>query len=465
MTPRIGPLLVGDQPLPHSPPAERGLVSCALQDMGHCLTDLAGYPDEIFHLPSLRVLFGVLKRLPQPDVLTLEDELRRQGKLEEVGGSANLQQLLCEIETTARYKRYRDLVMRDFAKRATIRAATTMVGKLYEGEESLTDAYGTFEQELADVATAGATRIKRLGDIVENVVEDVVTHNTAAAGYATAFKRLNQILVGLRPGYMYVLAARPSVGKSALAHNLILHFAQQHGPVGIVSLEMSAESITKRFLAAKTCCEIGYNVPDAIQQAQLWRAAAEFQDLPIFFEDSPHGNAQHLRQRIRGLYHRGKIRLGVVDYLQLFQGSGVRNQSREREVALLSSTCKQMATEFNIPMLVLCQLNRSVDEAKRPKLAHLRESGAIEQDADGVILLHRHETPTDTDTAKRIADGHHIELEAIVAKHRNGRTGAAKLAFYPKFTLFRDEPIYNWHNDPTQPNQPNPPTQEEESFL
>ena len=253
-------------------------------------------------------------------------------------------------------------------------------------------------------------------------------------GISSGFPDLDRMTGGLKRGEMFVVAARPSIGKTALALNIIRNIVMKKNPKTVVlfSLEMTAEQISSRFICTEAqMSERQFRDGNFRNQQDMLRltgAVNNLRNAPLFIDPTGGLTIAELRAKARRLKIQHNIDLIVIDYLQLMQGSG-HEESRQREVSEISSGIKSLAKELQVPVLVLAQLNREVEKgtaSTRPKLSHLRESGSIEQDADVVVFLHR-----DRDKTKDLAPGQSAEAELIVEKNRNGETGYVKLAFYP----------------------------------
>ena len=281
--------------------------------------------------------------------------------------------------------------------------------------------------------------------LIADCVMDAVSHmeslhrrDESAIGIQTGYADLDECITGLRPGEMFVLAARPSIGKTALALNMAANMALRETPVsvGVFSLEMSRELLTLRFL----CSEARVNLRDiregAVSRArwnEIIEAAGRLREAPICIDDTGNIDIVEMRAKARRMHRKYGVQVLVVDYLQLMKSSSGPNATRENEVARNSAGIKTLAKELNVPIIVLAQLNRQAEQTgQRPKLSHLRESGAIEQDADVVALLHRDRE------ADAGAEGNVNEMEAelIIAKHRNGPTGIIPLTFLKQYTRF-----------------------------
>jgi len=277
-----------------------------------------------------------------------------------------------------------------------------------------------------------------------NYLEALSKRDPTIVGLPTGYVYLDKILTGFKPGELIILAARPAMGKTTLALNMVMHAAvQRAAPVVFFSLEMSALQVTTRLICSEAQIDI-HDVRDGKLTNSQWStnlfsACERLKPLPLFIDDTPQLSSLELRQKARRLQVEKEIKLVAVDYLQLMRPvGGNKNTNREQEVAKISRELKALARELQVPVIVLAQLNRAAEQSGGlPKLSNLRESGAIEQDADVVLILHR-ERDTDSDEVREIVKrGDPLEAKLIVAKNRNGPTGIVDLDFYPQYTLFK----------------------------
>jgi replicative DNA helicase len=287
----------------------------------------------------------------------------------------------------------------------------------------------------------GGAEATAVGDCIMGAVdymEKLHRHDESAIGIQTGYDDLDRCITGLQAGEMFVLAARPSIGKTALALNIAANMALRQEdpvPVGIFSLEMSRELLTLRLL----CSEARVNLADiregAVSRArwtEITEAAGRFREAPICIDDTGNLDIVEMRAKARRMVQKFGTRVFVVDYLQLMKSSAGPNATRENEVAKNSMGIKSLAKELGVPIVVLAQLNRQAEQpGQRPRLSHLRESGAIEQDADVVALLHRERAAEPGED-----DNREMEAELIIAKHRNGPTGTVPLTFLKQYTRF-----------------------------
>ena len=310
-------------------------------------------------------------------------------------------------------------------------------------QESVPELVDEIETEILTLTQlqggVDSTPIRRLIPPAVAYLEKLHTKDAAVVGITTGYHDLDHLITGLRPGDMFVLAARPSIGKTALALNLATNVALSKTPraVGVFSLEMSSDQLALRLLCSEARVNMA-DIKDGALSVARWNdimaAADRLNKAPLFIDDTGSLDILELRARARRLHQQHHVELLVIDYLQLMRPAGHnRNSTRENEVSQMSGGIKTLAKELRIPIIVLAQLNRQAEQTgQRPKLSHLRESGAIEQDADIVALLHR-ERETESGQ-ERSYEG--TEAELIIAKHRNGPTGIVRLSFFPQFTKF-----------------------------
>lgn len=460
---------------PNNVEAERAVLGSILLDtagrsddrvMDECRT--RGVVPEAFYDPCNRTIYGVMLEMSMAskplDALSLIEELRRTNRLEAVGGVGYIQSLIDQVPTTAHAEHYIGILRGKYLRRLMIERATKVVEKCFdEGEYPdpqvvLGDAEKTF---LEIGGSAGNTMpwASAIDDSFKKIDRMFESGGKLMEGLSTGYKYLDETLQGLKPGEMIVIAARPSVGKTSLAMNIAESCAlgqmitsgapsspdgDQKHPVAIFSLEMPVEQLTKRMLAGRAqvnMWRLNRNlVPRSEKQMltnNLMQAMGELKNAPIFVDDTAGLDVMDLRARARRMKKQHKIELIVIDYLQLCCCREGARQSRQIEVSMISQQIKAMAKELKIPVIVLSQLSRANeqrgDKEEKPKLSDLRDSGAIEQDADVVFLLRR---PSRTATAKDAAD----KTLAIVdiAKNRNGETGEVRMSFIREYTRFLD---------------------------
>ena len=373
------------------------------------------------------------------DVITAVDTLRRSGSLEEVGGALYLRDLVDEVPTPAGATHYARIVADAALRRRLIAAAADIMDGAYTGAQEADQIADGAEQRIYDVARReDAEETAVIGDLVNAAMSDleaIQNRESAYTGLPTGFRDLDDLMSGLQPGNLVILAARPGIGKSSLAMNVARNVAVTGESVAMFSLEMSRYEIGMRLLCAEA------RVPwDRIRNKRVgpddWTrvvAAGEtLHDAPLSIIDSGNVNIVDIRAKSRRMRTgRQNLSLIIVDYLQLMTSPLARRpDNRQQEVAEISRSLKLLAKELSIPVLALSQLNRNPEARadKRPQLSDLRESGSLEQDSDVVMFIHR----DDADPEKK------REAELIVAKHRNGPTGSIRLTFEPALTQFRN---------------------------
>lgn len=405
-----------------------------------------------FHKREHQLIFDTIKDVVGEnsrtglDLLTLSDALDRAGHLEEAGGQAYLAQILTAVPTAANVEQYVDIVLQTAILRRLINTCVETANRCFNPEEDIRNLLDTVESELLAVTGLNETTqiqtIEQLMLDAVNYLEKLRTGDVDALGLQTGYPELDRLITGLRPGEMFVLAARPSIGKTALALNIAANLAlgSERLPVGIFSLEMPARQLVLRMLCSDArigMAEVREGAITHQRWKQMMKAAQRLKDAVIVIDDTGGIDILELKSKARRMKRDYGIKVLLIDYLQLVQVSGMnRNSSRENEVSRMSGAIKALAKELDIPIVVLAQLNRqAAQQGLRPRLAHLRESGAIEQDADVVALLHRdRDEQQDREKAKN-----GVPAELLVAKNRNGETGVVHLVFLPVFTRFESK--------------------------
>jgi replicative DNA helicase len=425
---------------PHSEEAEMSLLGAMLLDR-HAAGDalLIAHTDD-FYLPAHRQIAEVLTRLYDDniaiDIITMEEALKQKGWLEESGGTDYLVRLAESVPSAANAEHYATIVRNKAVLRNFVNAAGDLIRDAYAENRSVDEFLDEAEQTIFDVTER---RSSGQPDAIRDVVKVTFDEIEAAAkggptGLATGFIELDDILNGMRNGEMIVLAARPSVGKTTLAMNIAMHVAvNEKAPVAFFSLEMRKTEVAKRMLAARAAIdmhEMGKGVLEEGDRGRLVKAAGELAEAVFFIDDTPGQTVFDIRAKSRRLKAQHDISLVVIDYMQLMQQPR-RAENRQVEVAEISRAIKALARELEVPVMALSQLNREVEHTDRlPRLSDIRESGAIEQDADVVLLLHR----------AVIEESEHgdstSEATIVVAKHRNGRTGKLSLQFQGPYVRF-----------------------------
>jgi replicative DNA helicase len=437
---------------PHSLDAEKAVLGCVMlspnECMGECLTKLKS-GSEVFYDPRHQVIFNEMadmfdKREPI-DLITLMQRLKDKKFLDEVGGIAYLNSLDDIVPTAAHIGYYLNTVIDKWLLRKMVHVCTNVVSQVYEFEgdvESLMDEVERDVLRISESRVQGQTNtIKELVKGAINTIEDYHQRQGMLTGLSTGFTDLDKLTTGLHPAEMIVIAARPSMGKTSLAMNIAESVAiDQKLPVGVFSLEMSASSLVLRMLCSRSRVNMR-NVRDGFLAERdfpkLTGAAGNLAKAPLFIDDSSGLSILQLRAKARRMWQQYGIKLFVVDYLQLLHSTAKRADNRQQEIADISNGIKSLAKELSVPVIVLSQLNREVEKEKGrpPRLSDLRESGAIEQDADLVGLLYR---PVQNEEEEASADpSDAIPINLLIAKQRNGPANEdVHLTFLKTYTRF-----------------------------
>lgn len=436
----------GKQP-PHSLEAEQSVLGAILLDHGvlDALEGLLPTP-EAFYLEAHRRIYKAMQRLrarsAPVDLVTLSEELRAQGDLEAVGGVTYLVSLQESVPTALYAEHYARIVAEKWALRRLIHAAGEAMRLAYEGEGSVDEILDQAGRKVLEVGFTGREEEGRpLRELVHETfehIEALFQSKGETAGVRTGFKDLDELIGTLAPGSLNIIAARPSMGKTAFALSIALHAALKEGvPVAIYSLEMPTSQLVLRMLCSEARIDQSRlrqgNLTDR-DFTRLVDAASRLSEAPIFIDDSPDLTLMELRARSRRLKVREGVGLIVVDYLQLISSPPSRNgENRQQEIAAISRGLKGLARELSVPVLALSQLSRAVESrlSKRPMLSDLRESGSLEQDADLVMFIYRDEYYNPNSEKAGIA-------EIIIGKQRNGPTGTVELQFHPQHVRFND---------------------------
>jgi len=376
------------------------------------------------------------------DLILLRDELSRREKLEKVGGAGYLLELMESVPTSANAEHYVEIVREHAIRRQLIDTAAHIQKTSYENSADVEELLDEAEAHILSVRhEKQTTRVREVNDVLQNIVErlELLHQNPGQlTGVPSGYYDLDDLTGGFQPGQFIVIAARPSIGKTSFALNVLHHVcAVQRRPAALYSLEMPAEQIVSNFLCIHNTLDTHDFRRGTLSKRQWSRLEESLDDLvglPLYITDIPTVRIMDLRAMARRLAHRQNIELMVVDYLQLLQANRSR-QNRATEVAEISQGLKALARELNIPLIAIAQLNRRVEqEQRRPRMSDLRESGAIEQDADVILLLHRPHVPGDEEDEGEEVPGSKADL--IIAKQRNGPTGLVRLVFRRQYLRF-----------------------------
>jgi len=375
------------------------------------------------------------------DLITLSDELKRNGELEGVGGVSFLTELVNTVPTTANTQHYAKIIKEKSILRSLINNATQIVSLGYESEADIQQVLDRAEQLIFDIADrkprATITSIKEIVKDSIETIDRLYQKKTHVTGIPTGYVEFDIKTAGLHPSDLIIIAGRPSMGKSALALCIAEHAAVvEKSPVAFFSLEMSKEQLVQRLLCSHARVDAQRVRTGYFSQSdwpKLTAAAGKLSEAPLYIDDTAGISVLELRAKARRLKAKHDIQLIILDYLQLMRGTSMRIDSRQEEISEISRSLKALARELGVPLIGVSQLSRAVESRTdhRPQLSDLRESGAIEQDADVVALLLREEYYSPTQENQGIA-------EVNIAKQRNGPVGLVKLTFIKEYTRFEN---------------------------
>lgn len=426
---------------PHSIEAEMCLLASMMLDKQLAEQVLSLIDGESFYLVDHKVIYecirGLIVESRPVDAVILRDELKKMGELDRIGGSAYIAQILSTVPSAAHGMEYAQRVREKSLLRMMISLADNVTRRCYNGAESADTLLDSAAGEMFKLAERRITNpMMHLGDVAAQVYE--MLEDKGKKGVETGFWDLDDMLNGLQPGEMIVVAARPSMGKTAFSMNVMQQIAAQNVPVGVFSLEMSGQQLAQRML-----CSIAMVDAQKVRKGQLTndeyqrlaKVVVQMRKMPIFVDDSPQLTPLDLRTKARRLKHEHDIRALMIDYMQLMDNPGP--ESRQQQISEISRGIKAVAREIGVPVIALSQLNRASEnrDGHKPRMSDLRESGSIEQDADVVMLLHREDY-------YHKADANYIPTnlaEVIIAKQRNGPTGTVELVFDGNTATFKNK--------------------------
>ncbi|MEM0487806.1 MAG: replicative DNA helicase [Candidatus Bathyarchaeia archaeon] len=392
------------------------------------------------HQKIYQAMISLYERGEPLDLITLTDELKRLKVLDKVGGATYLAQLAECVPTAANVLHYARIVKEKALLRQLISAATEIITDCYKEEEDIEELLDRAEQLIFSISEYRVRPsfypIREILKETFRVIERLYERKELVTGVPSGFKDLDRLTAGFQPSDLIIVAGRPSMGKTAFCLN-IAHYAAVHArvPTAIFSMEMSKEQVAMRMLCAEAKVNASKVRSGFLSEADLQKltlAASILSDAPIVIDDTPALSVLELRAKARRL--KGEMSLGliIIDYLQLMRGRS-NAETREKEISEISRSLKALAKELQIPVIAISQLSRRAEDrpGRRPQLADLRESGAIEQDADLILFIYRDEVYNPNTSKKGIA-------EVIIGKQRNGPTGTVELAYIPELTTFKD---------------------------
>jgi len=435
---------------PYSEDAEQAVIAAMLMDADAIMRATEYVDDTMFyregHRRMFRAMVSISERGEVADPLTLAEELSRHGELDASGGKDYIGFLIDVVPTAAHVEYHAKIVREKALLRRLIEASTSIVAEAFEGRTPVAELLDAAEARIFQVSqergSEGFTRIKELLWPTMERIEALQKGGKTITGVASGFTDLDDLTSGFQASDLVIVAARPSMGKTAIVLNMAQHAAIENNvPIAVFSLEMSKESLVQRLLTSEGRVDAQRLRKGMLHNddfPRLARAAGILSTAPIWIDDTPGITLLEIRSKARRLKADNNIGMVIVDYLQLIQGPS-DSESRQQEISQISRSLKALAKELKVPVLALSQLSRAPEQRAgdhRPQLSDLRESGAIEQDADLVMFIYRQEMydgPTDK-------DGNSIEgrAEIIIGKQRNGPTGIVNLHFHKAYTRFEN---------------------------
>ncbi len=440
---------------PHNLEAEQSLLGSMFLSLDAAEAVAVELKESDFYRPAHARIFSAVEHLlgrGEPiDIITVADRLESAGEIESVGGKPYLLTITNVVPTAANAMHYAGIVKRAATMRRLIYAGTRIATLGYESGDEIGETVESAERLLFEVTNERvAANFKGMNELLKRGFEQIAElseQKKHITGVPTGFTDLDRILAGMHRGDLIILAARPSVGKTAFALNVAVNAARAGTKVAIFSLEMSSEQLVQRILCAEAAIDgqrlrTGY-VDDA-DWPKIMQAMGRLDKCDIHVDDTPASSILEVRSKARRLFKEAGQGLVIVDYLQLMQPQNRRTENRQVEVAEISRGLKILAKELDVPVLALSQLSRAVEQrvGKRPQLSDLRESGSLEQDSDVVMFIHRDTNPRSS--SDEYGDEHEGKLppkgeaEIIVAKHRNGPVDSCTLAYQSQWTKFQN---------------------------
>lgn len=426
--------------LPNNLEAEQSVLGCAMIDQEAALEIVSKLNPEDFYSESHQIIFDAMKSLYEKnspiDIITLSDELEKRDKLAGVGGMGYLTTLSTIVPSAAYYAHYEEIIKRDSVLRQLISACGKITEHAFTDTES-DEALGFAEKTIYEIAEKGqVSSLEKIQKSLEEVMDKFETiHKNGGnvQGLKTGFYALDQILNGgFNKGDLVIIAARPAVGKTSLAMNIVSNAAIDYGKkCAVFSLEMSRDQLTQRMLCSIANVDMKKALRGELTEAdwtKLWKANKKLQTANIFIDDSSLNRPSQILSKCRKLKREKGLDLIMVDYLQLMSSDVKKSDNRQTEISDISRRMKILAKEIGVPVVVLSQLSRAVEQrtGKKPVLSDLRESGAIEQDADIVMFIHKEPPENASEQEDKNAD---YNAEIILAKHRAGECGSVFLGW------------------------------------
>lgn len=434
---------LGGKVPPHALEAEMAVLGAVLMDNAALPVVTEYVHDEMFYKRAHREIFKAINHVSEKgeaiDVITLSEELKRLDMFHAIGGPAYLTQIMDHVHTAANAEFYARLVFEKYLLRRLITISGQIAGAAMNQDRDAREVLDEAEKLIFDISERGVRKtFEPIGKIIKEKFANLekIAESGAVSGLPSPFDELDSYTSGLQAGELVIVAGRPSMGKTSFAMNLAQHLAiREKVPVGVFSLEMSSEQLVMRLLCSEGRIDshrlrMGYI--KSSEFAELAIVAGYLSEAPLYIDDSPGITMMEMRAKARRLKAEANVGLIVIDYLQLVT-SHEHAENRQQQISAISRSLKALAKELSLPVICLSQLSRAVESRggdKRPMLSDLRESGAIEQDADTVLMIYRPEFYEGEDSENAgIA-------EVIIAKQRNGPTGTVRLAFMKEYTRF-----------------------------
>jgi replicative DNA helicase len=430
---------------PHNMEAERSVLGAILVESAAINTAQEILKDQDFYREPHRKIFKVMSDLSERataiDLVTVKEELSRSGDLEAVGGPAYIASLVDGVSRSVNVEYYARIVKEKAILRSLIEAGGQILTTAYEASQPTEEILDQSERLIFRIAQdqlrAGFVSMKVIADQSLKTIERLAQHRELVTGLPTGFASLNEYTSGLQPSDLVVVAARPAMGKTSFALNIAQHAAmKENRKVGIFSLEMSREQLFLRLLTGLARVDAHRLRTGRLAKEEWTRltlALGELASAPIHIDDTPGTTVLEMRAKSRRLKLEQGLDLLIVDYLQLMRGRG-RFENRNQEISDISRSLKELAKELHLPVIAISQLSRAPEQRggdRRPQLSDLRESGAIEQDADVVLFIFREEV-------YKATEENHGRAQIIIAKQRNGPIGTLDMAFIREYTRFEE---------------------------
>lgn len=431
---------------PQAPELEEAVLGALMLEKEALTSVIDILREEAFYKESHQKIFAAIRRLferSEPiDILTVTNELKKNEDLEAVGGAYYISQLTSKIASSANIEYHSRIVLQKFIQRELISFSSETIQNSYDESIDVFELLDTAEKRLFAIADENIKKDPKIaGSLIHDAIKQVEAarnRKTGITGVPSGFTELDRLTAGWQNSDLIILAARPSMGKTALALTLARNAAIEFKiPVAVFSLEMSNLQLAMRLISSETELpmeKLRRGTLEDYEFEQLNAKITQLSDAPIFIDDTPALSIFELRAKARRLKENHNIQLLIIDYLQLMVSGNEGRGNREQEISSISRALKSLAKELNLPIIALSQLSRAVEQragAKRPQLSDLRESGAIEQDADMVIFVYRQDY-----YGAEVSDQPPDSAEIIVAKHRNGPLDSVQLKFQKEFAKF-----------------------------